>query len=161
MNPTNPTNPTIIGILSDTHGLVRPEVEKALAGCDQIFHAGDITDGMVLERLQRIAPVVAVRGNMDYGSWSNSLPVTEMVEIDGIVFYMLHDLNHLDLEPSAAGIHVVISGHTHQPKIFIEKGVIFLNPGSAGHRRFNYPVSLAKVRIENGTAIPRIVEIER
>ncbi len=157
MNSTNPKN---IGILSDTHGLVRPEVEKVLAGCDQILHAGDVGDGQVLKRLERIAPVMAVRGNMDHGSWSNPLPIREMIEIGGVYFYLLHDLNHLDVDPPAAGIHVVVSGHTHQPEIFQKNGVTYLNPGSAGHRRFNYPVSVAMVRIENGTAIPRIIEID-
>ena len=158
MNSTNPKN---IGILSDTHGLVRPEVEKALAGCDQILHAGDVGDGQVLKKLERIAPVMAVRGNMDHGPWCSPLPSREMVEIDGIFFYMLHDLDHLDVDPPAAGIHVVVSGHTHQPKIFQKNGVTYLNPGSAGHRRFNYPVSVAIVRIENGAVIPRIIEIVR
>jgi putative phosphoesterase len=157
MNSTNPTN---IGILSDTHGLVRPEVETVLSGCDQILHAGDVGDKQVLERLERLAPVTAVRGNMDYGSWSNALPVREMVEISGIFFYLLHDLNQLDLEPSAAGIHVVVSGHTHQPQLIKQNGVTYLNPGSAGHRRFDYPVSVAVVRIENGAAIPRIIELD-
>jgi len=154
-------NPITIGILSDTHGLLRPEVEKVLSGCHRILHAGDVGDGQVLKKLERIAPVMAVRGNMDYGSWSNPLPSREMVEIDGIFFYMLHDLDRLDVDPSAAGIHVVVSGHTHQPKIFQENGVTYLNPGSAGHRRFNYPVSVAIVRIENGAVIPRIIEIDR
>jgi uncharacterized protein len=155
----NPKNATIIGILSDTHGLVRPEVETALSGCHQILHAGDVGDGQVLKRLKRIAPVMAVRGNMDRGSWSHTLPSTEMVEIGGVYFYMLHDLHRLDLDPSAAGIHVVISGHTHQPEIFQKNSVTYLNPGSAGQRRFDYPVSVAIVRIENGAMIPRIVEI--
>lgn len=163
MNPTNPKNPTnsiTIGILSDTHGLVRPEVETALLGCQQILHAGDIGDNGVLDRLKRIAPVVAVRGNMDYGSWSNALPLNEMLDVGGIFFYLLHNLHDLDLEPSAAGIHVVVSGHTHQPELIQKDGVIYLNPGSAGHRRYNYPLSIARVRIENGMAIPRIIEID-
>ena len=157
MNPTNSTN---IGILSDTHGLLRPEVLAALADCDHILHAGDVGDGQVLERLERIAPVTAVRGNMDYGSWSHSLPVDEMVEIGNIFFYMLHDLNHLDLDPAAAGIQVVVSGHTHQPQLVEKDGVAYLNPGSAGHRRFNYPVSVARVQIQDGTVTPRIIEID-
>jgi uncharacterized protein len=157
MNPTDPTN---IGILSDTHGLLRPEVEKALAGCNQILHAGDVGDRKVLKRLQRIAPVTAVRGNMDHGSWSNALPAKEMLEFAGVLFYMLHDLQQLDLEPAAAGIHVIVSGHTHQPDIFKKDGVVYLNPGSAGHRRYDYPVSVAIVRLDHGTVIPRIVEID-
>ena len=148
-----------VGILSDTHGLLRPEVAETLAGCGYILHAGDIGDGQVLERLKRIAPVTAVRGNMDYGSWSNSLPVSEMVEIDGIYFYIIHDLNQLDLDPAAAGIQVVVSGHTHQPHLIEKNGVTYLNPGSAGHRRFDYPVSLAMVLLQDGTVTSRIVEI--
>jgi hypothetical protein len=156
----NSTNPTTIGILSDTHGLLRPEVEEALAGCARILHAGDVGDPEVLERLEGIAPVTAVRGNMDYGSWSNGLPVTEMVEIGGIFFYILHDLYQLDLDPVAAGIQVVVSGHTHRSEWIEKDGVIFLNPGSAGHRRHHYPVSVALIRIENGQVAPRIVEID-
>jgi putative phosphoesterase len=148
-----------VGILSDTHGLLRPEVEQALSGCQHILHAGDVGDAQVLSRLGRIAPVMAVRGNMDHGSWSSPLPIREMVEIEGIFFYILHDLHQLDLDPSAAGIHVVVSGHTHQPKIIQKNGVIYLNPGSAGQRRFNFPVSIARVRIERGAAIPRLVEL--
>ncbi len=159
-NPTNPSNGTTVGIISDTHGLLRPQVEAALAECDQILHAGDVGNHAVLERLKRIAPVVAVRGNMDHGSWSHLLPVKEMVEIDNLFFYILHDRYHLDLDPSAAGIHVVVSGHTHQPELLQQDGVIYLNPGSAGHRRHNYPVSVARVRIENGIAIPRIIKID-
>lgn len=149
-----------IGILSDTHGLLRPEVEKALAGCDHILHAGDVGDNQVLERLARIAPVTAVRGNMDYGSWSNALPVTEMVEIDTVFFYILHDLQRLDLDPVAAGIHVVVSGHTHRPELTRRNGVFYLNPGSAGQRRYDDPVSMARVPIENGQPTPRIIEID-
>lgn len=148
-----------IGVLSDTHGLLRPEIEKQLSGCNHILHAGDIGDLAVLQRLERIAPVVAVRGNMDYGSWSNALPVKEMVEIDGVFFYLLHDLYHLDLDPAAADIHVVISGHTHQSKLFRKDGVIYLNPGSAGHRRRHYPVSMAVIHIQDKKVTLRIIEI--
>jgi putative phosphoesterase len=149
-----------LGIISDTHGLVRPEAEKILKGSELILHAGDVGDKEVLKRLERIAPVVAVRGNMDYGSWSNALPFKEMVEFAGIFFYILHDLHHLDLDPSAAGIHMVVSGHTHQPKLYSRDGVIYLNPGSAGQRRFDYPISVATVRVKNGCATPRIIEID-
>ena len=149
-----------IGIISDTHGQFRPEVEKIFAGSHKILHAGDVGDETILKRLERIAPVAAVRGNMDRGPWSQSLPVNEMVEVAGIFFYILHDLHHLDLEPSAAGIHMVVSGHTHRPEIVRREGIIYLNPGSAGRRRFNYPVSVATARIENGVVIPRIIEID-
>ncbi|MFO7643533.1 MAG: metallophosphoesterase family protein [Desulfosarcina sp.] len=152
-------SPTI-GILSDTHGLLRPEVEKALAGCDRILHAGDIGDRHLLERLQRIAPTVAVRGNMDTGAWSRALAVQEMVTIGGLFFLILHDRQRLDLEAAGAGIDVIVSGHTHQPEIFKKAGVTYINPGSAGHRRLAYPVSIALLDIKNGQALPRIVEIE-
>ena len=156
----NPANPTTIGILSDTHGLLRPALETALTGCDYILHAGDVGSAQVLERLAEIAPVTAVRGNMDYGSWCHALPAREMVEIAGQCLYLLHDLYHLDLDPAAAGIHMVVSGHTHQPEIVTRDGVVFLNPGSCGPRRFTYPVTFARVRITAGKLRPRIVEIE-
>ena len=149
-----------VGVISDTHGLLRPEVEASLSGCDHILHAGDVGDAKVLGRLTRIAPVTAVRGNTDYGSWARDLPATEMVDIGGIFFYMLHDLARLDLEPSAAGIHVVVSGHTHQPELYQERGVYYLNPGSAGHRRYDYPISVAIVRIEDGSVNPKILRID-
>ena len=163
MNPSNSINAinTVnVGLISDTHGLLRPEVETVLAGCDHILHAGDVGDGRILEKLQTIAPTVAVRGNMDYGSWSNHLPETEMVEIGGVFFYLLHDRYHLDLDPKAAGIRVVVTGHTHQPEIIDQDGVLFINPGSAGHRRHNYPVSVGFVRVENGQLAPRIVSLD-
>lgn len=150
---------TLVGVISDTHGLLRPEVEKALSGCGYILHAGDVGEATVLDRLTRIAPVTAVRGNMDYGSWANALPATEMIDIGGVFFYILHDIVRLDLEPSAAGIHVVVSGHTHRPELDRKDGVLYLNPGSAGHRRYDYPISVARVRIENGSAVPEIVRI--
>lgn len=157
----NPQKKTTIGILSDTHGLVRPEVEAALAGCDQILHAGDVGDARVLHRLRQIAPVVAVRGNMDYGSWSNSLPAKELVDIEGVLFYIMHDLNHLDLDPLSVGIHVVVSGHTHEPELFQKAGIYYLNPGSAGHRRHNHPISIARVQVADGKAMPQIIHIDR
>ena len=163
MNPTNPINPTsplTVGIISDTHGLLRPEVASALSGSDRILHAGDIGDPQVLKQLERIAPVTAVRGNMDYGAWSNLLPVTEMVEVGGVYFYLLHDLIRLDLDPQAAGIQVVVSGHTHRPELFRRDGVVYLNPGSAGHRRADYPVSIARVRIEAGRVSPATLTID-
>lgn len=152
--------PATIGIISDTHGMVRSAVEKTFSECDHILHAGDVGDKQVLQQLEQIAPVVAVRGNMDRGLWANSLPVNEMVEIKGACFYILHDLNQLDVEPAAAGIHMVISGHTHQPEIFQKDGVTYLNPGSAGPRRFKYPVSVAIVRIENGHLSAQLIEID-
>ncbi len=156
----NPVIPKTVGILSDTHGLLRPEVEAELAGCDRILHAGDVGDVGVLDRLSRIAPVTAVRGNMDYGAWSHVLPVNDMVAIDGVYFYLLHDLYHLDLDPAAADIQLVVSGHTHRSHLYGKDGVTYLNPGSAGHRRGQRPVSVAIVSIDNDQAHPRIIEID-
>lgn len=150
----------IVGVISDTHGLLRPQVKSIFNGCDQILHAGDVGDEQVLEDLAQIAPVTAVRGNMDHGSWSNRLSRIEMVATEGVFFYILHDLYHLDLEPTTAGIHVVVSGHTHRPDIRKKAGVIYLNPGSAGYRRSNNPVCVAMVEVKHGTAVPRIVEID-
>ena len=149
-----------IGILSDTHSILRPEVEEAFKGCDRILHAGDVGDPDVLERLMRIAPVTAVRGNMDYGRWAHRLPVTELVELEGVFFYILHDLYQLDLDPVAAGIHVVVHGHTHCPDIQEKDGVTYLNPGSAGHRRNTCPVSVARVRIDEGAPRSRILTLD-
>ena len=154
------THPTTIGLVSDTHGMIRPAVVKALAGCDHILHAGDVGDQQVLTRLEQIAPVVAVRGNMDAGFWSHGLPVRETVEIAGIYFYILHDLNCLDLDPVASGIHVVVSGHTHQPNLVEHDGVTYVNPGSAGRRRFHYPVSIGMIVINNGSMSASLVEID-
>ena len=156
----NTQKPTTVGILSDTHGLLRPEIATVLGGCDHILHAGDIGDKQVLTGLQRIAPVTAVRGNMDYGSWSNHLPVSEMVEISGVFFFIVHDLYHLDLDPAAADIQVVVSGHTHRPELITKDGVIYINPGSAGHRRSNYPISMATIGINDGRIAPHLLTIE-
>jgi uncharacterized protein len=136
-----------LGIISDTHGLMRPEAIKALAGTTLIIHAGDIGTPEVLEALRAIAPVVSVRGNNDKGNWAQALPETEVVEVGGVALYVLHDVKALDLDPAAAGFHAVISGHSHQPGIVKRQGVLFLNPGSAGPRRFTLPVSVARLSI--------------
>lgn len=149
-----------IGVLSDTHGLLRSEVVAALSGTDRILHAGDIGDETVLRQLQAVAPVTAVRGNMDFGSWSNRLPPSAMIEIAGFCFYLIHDLYRLDLDPAAAGIHVVVYGHTHRPELVRRDGVVYLNPGSAGHRRSADPIGVATVRIENGHLAPKLRPIE-
>ncbi|MDL2328227.1 metallophosphatase family protein [Desulfosarcina sp. OttesenSCG-928-A07] len=148
-----------VGIVSDTHGLVRPEVLAALSGCGQILHAGDVGDAAVLRRLEEIAPVTAVRGNTDHGALAALLPMSEMVSIENVFFYILHELSGLDLDPVAAGIQVVVSGHTHQPEMVRKNGVIYLNPGSAGYRRHHYPVSIAVAQIENSIITPHLVEI--
>ena len=132
-----------IGVISDTHGLLRPEATRALAGVDLIVHAGDVGKPEVLAELKAIAPVFAVRGNVDTGPWAKELPVTTIVDAGAARFYVLHDLEELDLRPEAAGFHAVISGHTHEPQQSVKNCVLFLNPGSAGPRRFSLPVTLA------------------
>lgn len=139
-----------IGLISDTHNLVRPQAMRALAGVDQILHAGDICSPEVLDELRRIAPVVAVRGNNDFGMWADSIQATEQVEIGGISIYIVHDIGDLDFDPKAAGLGVVVSGHSHRPVIDDKNGVLFVNPGSAGPRRFKLPVSMATLEICDG-----------
>ena len=150
----------ILCVISDTHGLLRSEAVEALRGADRILHAGDVGDPEILDTLAQIALVTAVRGNIDTESWAQALPQTEVVEIGGVSIYMLHDLGKLDLKPEAAGIHAVIYGHSHQPKIEMRKGVLYFNPGSAGPRRFQLPVSVGKLRIENGKIEAELVELK-
>ena len=138
----------ILGVISDTHGLLRREAVEALRGADRILHAGDIGDPEILDTLAQIAPVTAVRGNVDTESWAQALPQTEVVEIGGVSIYMLHDLGRLDLKPEAAGIGVVVYGHSHKPKIEEKNGVLYFNPGSAGPRRFQLPLSVGKLFID-------------
>jgi putative phosphoesterase len=132
-----------IGIISDTHGLLRPEAQRALMGVDLIIHAGDVGAPEILTQLKGIAPVFAVRGNVDTQPWAQELPQATVVETSGFSFYVLHNLRDLDLKPQTAGFDAVISGHTHQAEQRSESGVLYLNPGSAGPRRFNLPVTLA------------------
>jgi uncharacterized protein len=132
-----------IGIISDTHGLLRPEAVHALAGVKLIIHAGDVGNPEILAQLKQIAPVFAVRGNVDTGAWAQELPLTTVVEADGANFYVLHNLRELDLRADVAKFNFVVSGHTHQVQQVEKDGVIFLNPGSAGPHRFNLPVTLA------------------
>jgi putative phosphoesterase len=136
-----------VGVISDTHGLLRPEALTALAGVDLIIHAGDIGDPQIIDALRQIAPVHAIRGNVDRGYWADEFSPTEIVEVAGQSLYVLHDLNELDLDPAAAGFRVVVSGHTHDPKVTEQRGVVYLNPGSAGPRRFKLPISLARMTV--------------
>jgi len=149
-----------LGVISDTHGLVRPEALAALAGVERIVHAGDIGDQAVLDTLARVAPVTAVRGNNDRGRWAAEIPETEVVEVGGVSLYLLHDLHELDLEPRAAGFAAVISGHSHQPRLEEKDGVLYLNPGSAGPRRFKLPISLARLRIARGRVNAELVTLQ-
>ncbi len=149
-----------IAIISDTHGLIRSSVRKYLKNVDMIIHAGDLDAPVILEDLKKIAPVVAARGNMDNGAWAQRLPTFEIVEIDNVSLYVCHDIDKLDLDPEAAGIKVVISGHTHQPSVIKKRSVLFLNPGSIGPRRNDYPISMAILSIKNGHADVELIEFD-
>ena len=151
---------TSIGVISDTHGLVRPEAVAALRGSDLIMHAGDVGHPAVLETLGAVAPVVAVRGNNDRGPWAERLPATKVLEVAGITLCLLHDVADLDVDPEAAGYQAVIAGHSHQPKLERRGGVLYLNPGSAGPRRFKLPVSLARIRLHAKRIEAELVELE-
>jgi putative phosphoesterase len=149
----------ILGVISDTHGLLRPEAIKALSGSDHILHAGDIGAREILDTLARIAPVTAVRGNVDRESWARNLAESEVVEIGGLSIYMLHDLNQLDLKPEAAGFRVVVYGHSHRPGMKEKNGVLYFNPGSAGPQRFKLPVSVGRLRIEHGRVEGKLMDL--
>ena len=149
-----------VGLISDTHGLLRPEAVRALQGCDRIIHAGDIGDEEVLAALRHVAPVTAVRGNVDREAWAENLPGTESVQIGQILVYVIHDLDALGLAPEAAGIRVVVSGHSHRPSIRERKGVLFVNPGSAGPRRFRLPVSLGLLEVQGAAVQAETMALE-
>jgi putative phosphoesterase len=152
--------PVILGVISDTHGLVRPEAVEALRGSGRILHAGDVGAPEILEALAQIAPVTAIRGNVDTDVWARALPKTDVVTAGGVSIYILHDLGHLDLKLGAAGFRVVVYGHSHQPKIEEKNGVLYFNPGSAGPRRFHLPVSVGRLTIEAGKVRAELVELE-
>jgi len=136
-----------VGVISDTHGLLRPEATEALKGSDLIVHAGDVGGAQILEQLRAIAPTFAVRGNVDTGEWAKVLPMTEVVIVGQLQLYVLHDLATLDLNPRAAGFAAVVYGHSHRPDAEVRHGVLYLNPGSAGPRRFTLPIAMAKLRV--------------
>ena len=159
MANTTEENFILIGVISDTHGLLRPEALASLRGSEHIIHAGDVGKPEILEQLGEIAPVTAVRGNIDKGTWARNLPETQVVELSGICVYVLHDLGTLDLKPQAAEFKVVISGHSHVPKQELRDGVLYFNPGSAGPRRFKLPITVGRIFIENGAVRGEIVTI--
>jgi putative phosphoesterase len=150
---------TTIGVISDTHSLLRPEAAEALRGVAHILHAGDVGAPEVLEELRTIAPVTAVRGNVDRDEWASALPLSEVFEIEGISTYVLHILDELDLKPEAAGFEVVVYGHSHKPSSEIKNGVLYFNPGSAGPRRFKLPVTVGRLVIDDGKVRAEIVEL--
>ena len=147
-----------IGLISDTHGLLRPEILAFLHGSDHIVHGGDVCDAAVLDVLRAIAPVTAVRGNNDRGPWAAGLRESELVRLGDVLVYAIHDLAAIDLDPGTAGVQVVVSGHSHRPRIEERDGVLYVNPGSAGPRRFNLPISAAELAVDAGRVSARIIE---
>ncbi len=150
---------TIVGVISDTHGLLRPEALSALADSDYVIHAGDVGDEEILHALRAIAPITVVRGNVDVQAWTQKLPHGDMLEVDGVRIYVVHDLGTLDIVPASAGVSVIVYGHSHHPDIFARNGVTYFNPGSAGPRRFRLPITVGRIEIENGAARAKIVEL--
>ena len=150
----------IIGVISDTHGLLRPEAVAALQGSDYIIHAGDIGDPQILDQLAAIAPLTAVRGNVDHGAWARKISTTSVLEVGEVSIYVLHILQDLDLKPDAAKFAVVVYGHSHVPKLESKKGVLYFNPGSAGPKRFKLPVSVGRLTIEGAQIDAKILVLE-
>jgi len=153
------TRSMLIGVISDTHGLLREELPQLLHGVDHILHAGDVGDIAILDELRQIAPITAIRGNVDTHGLCAELPATEAIELGGCLIYMLHSIGDLDIHPHAAGIGVVIHGHSHKPAIENRNGVLYLNPGSCGPRRFSLPITFARLRIEDGKPLAEIVSL--
>jgi putative phosphoesterase len=151
----------LIGVISDTHGLLRPEALAALRGSDYIIHAGDIGDPAILTKLAAIAPVTAIRGNVDREPWASKIPATNVLEVRGVSIYILHNLKQLDLKPEAAGFGVVVCGHTHVARAEMKNGVLYFNPGSAGPRRFRLPVMIGRLKVKDGEVSSELIEILR
>jgi hypothetical protein len=139
----------LVGVISDTHGLLRPQAVKALAGSELIIHAGDVGNPDIIPSLEALCPVIAVRGNIDKGDWANALPRCAVAEVLSKAIYVIHDVSELDLDPAEAGISVVVSGHSHRPASTVRGGVLYLNPGSAGPRRFQLPVTVARLELDH------------
>jgi uncharacterized protein len=150
----------VVGVISDTHGLLRPEAIRALRGADMIIHAGDVGSPAVIEELRGVAPTFVVRGNIDKEHWATTLPMTAVVEVGDRLFYVLHDISQLDFDPAAAGFAAVVFGHSHVPSMETREAVLFLNPGSAGPRRFKLPVAIARVRVSGERIDSEIVELQ-
>lgn len=149
-----------IGLISDTHGLLRPEAITFLQGCDHIIHGGDIGNASILQQLSSLAPVTAVRGNNDVGPWAQAIRETELIRFDEISVYVIHDVKQLDIDPHEADVRIVVAGHSHKPMIEERDGVLFVNPGSAGPRRFKLPIAAGDLIIEGKTVTPRIVDLQ-
>jgi hypothetical protein len=147
-----------VGLISDTHGLLRPEARAFAGGCDYIIHGGDIGSPAILDELSALAPLVAVKGNNDRQAWAAHLPKTEMIRVGGVFIYVIHDIAKLDIQPRAAGIQIIVSGHSHKPRIEHRDGVLYVNPGSCGPRRFNLPLSVGEIRVDGTRVRARTVE---
>ncbi len=152
---------TLVGVISDTHGLLRPEAVKVLTGSNLILHAGDIGKPEVLQGLQAIAPTIAVRGNNDKGTWAETILESETVEVEGVRIHIRHIVQELAINPRDAGVRIVISGHSHKPLITEHGGILFINPGSAGPRRFKLPVSVAQLHLNGLQVRPQIIDLEK
>jgi len=150
----------VIGVISDTHGLLRPEAAAALRGVDRIIHAGDIGAPEILTALAALAPVTAVRGNNDHGAWAQAVPHTQAVDAGGVLVYVIHDVGELDIDPIAGGFGVVVGGHSHRPRNERRDGVLWFNPGSAGPRRFNLPIAVGRLTVEAGRARGEILTLD-
>lgn len=148
-----------VGLISDTHGLLRPEAKAFLEGCDHIIHGGDIGNPDILEQLAALAPLTVVRGNNDHGDWAEDLAETQRVQVGKVVIYVIHDIAQLDIDPRGAGVHVVVSGHSHKPAVIEREGVLYVNPGSAGPRRFKLPIAAAELTIAGSAVSANIVRL--
>jgi uncharacterized protein len=146
-----------VGLISDTHGLLRPEAKAFLAGCDLILHGGDIGSQLILDELAELAPTTAVRGNNDQGVWAQSIAESEFIKVGDHFVYMLHDLAQLDIDPRGAGVKVLVTGHSHMPSVYEQDGVLYVNPGSAGPRRFKLPVAAGELLVEGASVSARTV----
>ncbi len=148
-----------VGLVSDTHGLLRPEARAFLVGCDYIVHGGDVGGAEILDALAVMAPLIAVRGNNDTQPWAVRLPRTELIRVGGIFVYIIHNLEELDIDAGAAAVRVIVSGHSHQPKVEEREGILYVNPGSCGPRRFKLPISVGEIRVSGNAVKARIVEL--
>lgn len=148
-----------VGLISDTHGMLRPDARAFLMGCDYIVHGGDVGGADILDDLAAIAPLTAVRGNNDTAPWAARLPVTELIRVGNVFIYVIHNLAELDIDPGAAGVRVVVSGHSHQPRVEERAGILYVNPGSSGPRRFKLPISVGEVIVSGDAVKARIVDL--
>ena len=160
-NPGVAKSPKRVGLISDTHGLLREEALRALRGSELIVHAGDVGDPEILDRLRELAPVVAVRGNVDTAEWAAALPITALAEAGPAQIYVLHDVKALDLDPAKAGLNIVVSGHSHKPGRSERSGILYINPGSAGPRRFQLPITVARLDVGKTPWTVEFVDLEK